>query len=124
MRLTLPQIEDDAQENQVNEDDLNIHSPGMDDIGSPASQGSQVKVGQSECYIWADVKYLTARIALEVGHDTARTLPRRFRRRAAVGHPRADKLQNICECRVDCRRTAYALTAWAEPHHRLSRLFK
>lgn len=43
----MPQIEDDEQENHVNEDDVNIHSPGMDDIGSPASHDGQVKVGET-----------------------------------------------------------------------------
>jgi hypothetical protein len=40
--LTPPQIEDDAQENQVGEDGMSdLKSPGADDIVSPASHASQ-----------------------------------------------------------------------------------
>jgi hypothetical protein len=40
--LTPPQIEDDAQENQVGDDNMSeIMSPGTDDIVSPASQSSR-----------------------------------------------------------------------------------
>jgi hypothetical protein len=43
--LTPPQIEDDAQENEVNEDAMSdIRSPGTDDIVSPASHDSRAKV--------------------------------------------------------------------------------
>lgn len=45
------QIEDDAQVNQVSEDELSdIRSPDMEDITSPASQGSQAKVWGSSTY--------------------------------------------------------------------------
>jgi hypothetical protein len=43
--LTPPQIEDDAQENQVSEDGTSdIKSPGTEDMISPVSQGSRVMV--------------------------------------------------------------------------------
>jgi hypothetical protein len=40
-----PQIEDDAQENEVNEDAMSdIRSPDTDEIVSPASHGARVQV--------------------------------------------------------------------------------
>jgi hypothetical protein len=44
--LTPLQIEDDAQENQVSDDNMSdIRSPATDEIVSPASQDSRAKVG-------------------------------------------------------------------------------